>query len=784
MDRETLAEGIKALGGWTVTGLLLLAWAGSASADTEVTTRTEASPTEASPTEASPTEASPTEASPTEASPTEASPTEASEDARRSFFETLVVTATARPEMGLDLPFTVQSMDAEELTTGRWARSLPEALREVAGVMVQKTSQGQGSPYLRGFTGFRTVLLIDGIRLNNSVLREGPNQYWNTVDAHGLGELELVKGPVSVLYGSEAIGGTVQALTREPPTPVGDDAILGGSTFLRLASADDSTIGRLEVGGASSGGWRWLVGGTDKHFGDVEAGGDLGLQPKTGYRERDADLKLRHATGGANEWVAAFQRVDLDDAWRTHQTIFGQSFEGTTVGSDRRRVLDQDRSLAYLRFYHDARLGDASRGWPSRGWPSRGWPSRGWPSSFFDSLEATVSWHRQGEERDRVRRDGRRDIQGFEVDTLGLQLRLHKDTQRGHWVYGMESYRDEVDSYRLDFDASGGFRGAALQGPIGDDAAYHLDGIYVQRQGLLGKRLQLTAGARYTRARAIADVVADPLTGGAFGFDESWSQLVGSLRFSLPLGDHRARLFGGVSQAFRAPNLSDLSRFDSARSNEIETPSIDLDPETFLAFEMGFRVQTLRGSLELTTYHTVIDHLIVRTPTGRVVDGDFEVTKKNGGDGYSRGAELRATTRLGHASSLFATVSWVDGEVDTFPTSTSVQAREPLDRLMPLTGHFGWRWQRATQPWWIEGLLTVADRQDRLSSRDRGDTQRIPVGGTPGYEVFTLRAGWQISGRWNLSGGIENLTDQAYRVHGSGVNEAGRNFVLAAQMRF
>ena len=95
----------------------------------------------------------------------------------------------------------------------RCAASAPEALLESPGVMAQQTAHGQGSPFLRGFTGFRTLMLVDGIRLNNSTFRDGPNQYWSTVDALAVERLEVVKGPASVLYGSDAIGGT---LTMSP----------------------------------------------------------------------------------------------------------------------------------------------------------------------------------------------------------------------------------------------------------------------------------------------------------------------------------------------------------------------------------------------------------------------------------------------------------------------------------------------------------------------------------------------------------------------------------------
>ena len=118
----------------------------------------------------------------------------------------IVVTASRRPVEAFSEPYLINARDAENLTEVRQVRTIPDAMREIPGVMVQKTGHGQGSPYIRGFTGLRTLFLIDGIRLNNSTFRDGPNQYWNTVDAFAVQRLELVKGPSSVLYGSDAIG--------------------------------------------------------------------------------------------------------------------------------------------------------------------------------------------------------------------------------------------------------------------------------------------------------------------------------------------------------------------------------------------------------------------------------------------------------------------------------------------------------------------------------------------------------------------------------------------------
>ncbi len=244
-----------------------------------------------------------------------------SEIAGPAFNEALFVTATTREADPADLPFVTEELSAEELLRKRQVRTVPEALSEVSGVVVQKTSHGQGSPYIRGFTGFRTLFLVDGVRLNNSVLREGPNQYWNTVDPFSLERLEVVLGPVSVLYGSESVGGVVQVLTRRPAAP--GDPMLAGGFQLRVASAERSVGGRLDLRGAIGKRLFYALGLTGKSFGDVEAGGEIGRQEQTGYGEQDADAKLRWDLADDTCLVAAWQLVDVDGAWRTHSTVFG-----------------------------------------------------------------------------------------------------------------------------------------------------------------------------------------------------------------------------------------------------------------------------------------------------------------------------------------------------------------------------------------------------------------------------------------------------------------------------
>lgn len=675
-----------------------------------------------------------------------------------AFADEILVTATARETKDFDLPYTTYSLTGDDLRRRQIARTVPEALAEVPGVMVQATSHGQGSPYLRGFTGFRTLFLIDGIRLNNSVFRDGPNQYWTTVDPLGLDQLEVVQGPASVLYGSDAVGGTVQGLTLDPGASLGAERSFTGGLFYRYASAERSQGGDLAARGRIGERWSLAVRASAKDFGDVRAGGSTGLQPKTGYGEWDGDLKAAYETAGGGRLVLAHQRVEIDDAWRTHSTLFGRSWQGTAVGTDQERSLDQRRELSYVQYH-----GSGGR--------------------FADGFSASLSYQDQSEDEFRIRRNGARELQGFDVGTLGLWTRWTAEGRRsGTWTWGLEAYRDEVDSFGVQLDAAGNVLRREIQGPVGDDARYDLWGLYVQNEARWSPRLSSILGARWTGARASVDRVRDPLSGQAVRTEGDWSKAVGNARVLLRLdeADHW-HLFGGISQGFRAPNLSDLSRFDSARTNEREVAAPGLKPEDFLSYELGMKVRYSRASLEAALFQTAIDGLIVRVPTGRVLNGEVEVTKRNAGDGFVHGVELRGEAGLGRSWSLAGSFAWLEGEIETVEPGVGLR-RQTLDKMMPATGHLALRWQPSVGRLRAELLWDAAAEQDRLSPGDRLDTQRIPPGGTPGWQVLTVRGSWRWTERFSLSGALENVLDEDYRIHGSGVNRPGRGVAVGLGM--
>jgi len=666
----------------------------------------------------------------------------------------LVVTASRLPNPEFDEPFIVDTVDAERIRD-RSYRTTVDLFEDMPSVMVQKTGYGQGSPYIRGFTGFRNLFLIDGVRLNNAVFRDGPNQYWNTVDALSIDRMEVVKGPGSVLYGSDAIGGTVNVLTKGPKG-YGEGFHAGGRLSYRLSSAERSQIGRVEAWGTWDHTFGLYVGGSVKEFGDLEGGRRVGTQHETGYDEWDGNLKAEYFLAPNRKLVFAHQHVQQFDAPRTHKTIYGVTWEGLTRGTELRRDLDQRRDLTYLQ-YHAEDLGGP-----------------------IDALHAGLSWHQQNETRHRARTGGRFDTQGLEVGTLGAFVQAESRTPVGRLTYGIDYYHDNVNSFSSR---------NAIQGPVGDDANYDLLGLYVQDTLPVCERLDVIVGGRYEVARARADSVQDPNTGNRIRVGDSWGDLIGSGRVVWHVDRERHwNVFTGLSQGFRAPNLSDLARLDTARTNEIETPAPGLEPEHYVTYEAGTKVSTRDVDLQLAYFYTRIRDMIIRTPTGVVLDPgpppQMEVTKQNAGNGFVHGVEVAPRWRVAEDWTLFGSLTWLEGEVDTYPTAAPILRREHKDRIMPTTGQVAVHWDDPQDRFWAEGVCTWAEVADDLSTRDVTDTSRIPPGGTPSYVVGSLRFGWRVQDNVTLTFAVENFTDEDYRIHGSGLNEPGRNFVFGLEMTF
>ncbi|MBB21556.1 MAG: hypothetical protein CMN04_01500 [Roseibacillus sp.] len=660
-----------------------------------------------------------------------------------------VVTASRIGEDSLESMSSLGVVTAEQFRAQGF-RTVPEALANTPGVMVQKTTHGHGSPFIRGFTGRQNLLLVDGVRINNSTYRSGPVQYWNTVDGFSMDRLELVRSQGSVQYGSDALGGTMNILTADTGYLAADPGwFQQGSAQYRFDTNSSSHVGRLQTRFGDGENWGASLGLTGKNFGDIRDSG-VGRMKNTGYPEQNLDLKVETLLNPSTRLSFAHQYLNQDDVWRWHSTIYNDTpWNGTNTGSYAARIYDQERSLTYLKVAGDL------------------------IDSPVQNYSATLSFQRSQDSafQDRSATDIRTQV--IDVDTIGLDVQLESDLLGGDLVYGIDYYRDSIDSAGT---RTG--RDPRSRRPVADDSTYHLLGAFAQLRKPLNQRLETTFGARITHAEAELGKVWDPDNSTDISASADWSNIVFNARALYRLDDSW-NLYGGASQGFRAPNAHDLSGNITSRSGQEQLGTLDLEPEKSWTFELGSRFTSGGVSFGAAGFYTLVDDLIISVPAA---PGGDTVEATNAQEAEIVGIELEAAVRFLDNLTLSGHLTWQEGDTASPSFLGGPSEEAPVSRLSPLVASLALRYDSPDQRWWVEGRISAADKQDELSARDQRDTQRIPPGGTPSYLVASIRAGMQVSENLELTAALENITDEDYRIHGSGVNQPGINAIIGAKV--
>ncbi|MBI4874176.1 MAG: TonB-dependent receptor plug domain-containing protein [Acidobacteria bacterium] len=186
--------------------------------------------------------------------------------------ESEITVTAARGLVGLSeaAEAMVEARDREGFLA-RPMTTVGHAVEASPGILLQQTSAGQVSPFLRGLTGYQVLNLVDGIRFNNSTFRSGPNQYLAFFEPSQVQRIETALGPSSSQYGSDSLGGTIQVITREAPFGLSQRVEAHGdwSVFGATADASAGSDAHLSLGTAR---WSWLGGASGRRHSDLRAG--------------------------------------------------------------------------------------------------------------------------------------------------------------------------------------------------------------------------------------------------------------------------------------------------------------------------------------------------------------------------------------------------------------------------------------------------------------------------------------------------------------------------------
>lgn len=611
--------------------------------------------------------------------------------------------------------------------------SMPDALSHVAGVWMQKTNHGGGSAFVRGLTGYQTLLMVDGIRMNNATYRSGPNQYLNTIDPLMISNIEVLRGGGSVQYGSDAIGGTIHMLSQDPV--FSDEGFkVSGNLYGKYWSSDMEKTGRAQLNiGADN--FAFVGAITYKNLGNIYAGGEIGALDPTAYNEYSMDFKALYRIRKKHQLIAAHQNLTQMDVPLYHKIAPGDY--------EIYHFNPQQRSLSYVRLesYYNKKL--------------------------FSEIRYTLSHQNSFEARDKQKTGSVEFIkEEDEVYTLGANIEVVSNFN-ADWKAssGIEFYHDRVgsktESENLETGETNQLRGLYPEGSTNDNLA-----IYSLHNYTLN-RWNFSAGLRYNFVRL-------HLEDTTFGNTTiSPDALVGNLGIVYKVNEHH-NITANVNSAFRAPNINDVSSFGIA-DFRYEVPAYELKPETSLNKEIGYKIRHSHFSGALHIFHNKLNDLISNVPSEYngldSLDGYKVYKRENVNEAEIYGGEIELENVLAKNLIAFGNISYTYGR--------NINNDEPMRRIPPLNGRIGMRGNFLQHFSFIGEWVFAAD-QTRLSSGDIAD-DRIADGGTSGWNVFNLYSGYEHQ-YFTFNASFQNLFNEAYRIHGSGIDGIGRSFWLSLKI--
>ncbi|MFM1961687.1 MAG: hypothetical protein RLZZ172_532 [Bacteroidota bacterium] len=636
--------------------------------------------------------------------------------------EQVTVTATRKEQALASLPYAAEVLHRNQLNR-QLSRTVPEALQGVPGVFIQKTNHAGGSPFVRGLTGNQSLILVDGIRLNNSIFRFGPNQYMTLIDPLIVDRIEVVKGTGSVQYGSDAMTGVINIHTQN--LKFRDKPEWKEKMQSRITSNGMETTWRPEI---SYEGNRiaFVLGADTKRFGDLKGGDTTGFQRPTGYTEKAIDAKLKVDAGKgwnitlANHWLAqdnvpVYHKYRLENFAVNTSDPISRGFSYVQV-----RKLFQKGLIRQMDFF---------------------------TSRQFITEERYA--RKNGSNTTRYERDA------VSTRSAGADIFM-KFT--GYWDAnsGVEFYDDQIRSIRNDYSSAMLPQGNK-RGLYPDRATYRNMAVYSMHH-FHWNRLNAEAGLRYNRYMAkltdpaLGEVALNP---GALVFQGGISYRIAGKLYA----------YANMSEGFRAPNIDDLGTLGIV-DFRYEIPAYDLKPERSLNMESGVKYATRKTSFSASLFRTNLSGLISRVKTPAAIAGYDVYTKVNVDRAFIRGWEtqvafvpFKGLVLAGSATSLF-------GE--------SITKTQPLRRIPPFNSRMSAGYTRGN---FSAGLIyDHASPQRRLEAGDKSDN-RIPVGGTPGFNLLNAYAGFE-KGVLTTRLYFSNIFNTDYRTHGSGINGMGRAISL------
>jgi hemoglobin/transferrin/lactoferrin receptor protein len=680
--------------------------------------------------------------------------TTVSEKDGRVFTDQIVVTAGRQELASGDVPAPVTVITSEDIEMLQ-PEKMADLFKMIPGVEIQGEGPFRGIPIIRGLTSNRVLILVDGQRLNNA--RESTTFAGIQPALVNLGEverIEVLRGPASVQYGSDAIGGVVNIITRRPNLAEHEFKVHGNVAY-EYGTASDSQNGEVRVNGAGRGvGFQIgasiqdvgnYTAASGAHEDDRYAGYTLSddTVPNSGMKQKAFDGSFSVVTGDRGVLKINTEVVRTED-------VGFPGFDPATSGID----------ISFPKFDRD-KLAVA-------------WESG--PMAFFDDL--TLSAWYQGVDKESIRNFDfgffvSNSFTRSQIDSLGFNAQGISIIGVNNLTYGLDLYQDELHDTAL---SEGTFSPPSDAVSVPDSTQRGL-GLYIADRLDLTSRLAVNIGLRGDTFKFNSDESDTRYSG--VPLDSTDSALSGNIGVVYGLTDH-VNLTGLIARGFRSPNVQERSFTGLASTGDtwiLQNP--DLSPETSWNYEAGFKVRYDRASGGLNFFYNDLTDFIgfvfldpddPRLTDPTVCPPGLECSEfRNTERANIWGVELDLEWIFARWWSAYGSFAYLEGDNKT--------TGEPLSSIAPWKATAGIRYQRSS--WWVEADLRYVGKQDRLPT----DDPRYETGTEP-FNVFNVRGGYDFRFGLGVLVSVENIFDELYNEPFNNRPEPGRNVRATLRYRF
>jgi len=645
----------------------------------------------------------------------------------------LQVTATRRPVESNKLSAALTVISAAEVQS---AKLTTDALAGQVGVFLQQTTPGQGAAIIRGFKGSEVLHIVDGLRLNNAIFRNAPTQYLALVSPATVERIEIVRGSPTSLYGSGAVGGVLQVITRTPSFNSHEMSYRGDISL----GVDSAELGK-SIRASIDAGTRRVAGLLSIDYletGDRRTGGGERIGP-SGYSSHGARAALSLTPDDKSAWLFDLQTARQPETPRIDELVPG--FGQTEPSSSEFSFEPNGRDFVHVRHTRADSL-------------------------FAADWLIDLGWqHIIDDRRSRNFESVVRRIEANESDLFGISIQADRSFGAGTWIAGAEYYHDRVSSSRFEEDLTTGTIDQ-VQSRFPDGSTVDQAAVFVNLSHDIADRHHMSGGVRYSFIDIdLAETVLTSSTRLDLG------DLSADVGWAFDLTDS-SQLVANLGYGFRAPNVFDLGTLGERPGNRFNIPNTALTSERSTMIEAGIKHRGEQFNGEFIAWYVNYDDRLTSVLTGDVTaDGRDVVQTQNRASARIWGFEAALTYALGEHASIEMILNQTLGEQDESDGSTV-----PADRIPPFNGRLGINVE-VKESLSVDTYVVFAGTQDRLSPRDVRDVRIDPLG-TDGWATVNLAATWQPDDNWTLRLGIENALDENYRTHGSGMDAPGRNLFL------